>query len=430
MPAVVIVGAQWGDEGKGKITDLLAQDAEYIVRYQGGNNAGHTVVVGDETFKLHLIPSGILYSDKVCLIGNGVVIDPEVLLEELTSLEKRGISTANLLISERAHVIMEYHRLLDRLEEADRTEKIGTTGRGIGPCYVDKVARSGIRMVEFIDQGLLRERLKQVLPGKNRLLKAMYNNEGFELDDLLARCQPLAQQLKNRVGDTTAVVNRALAEGKNVLFEGAQGTLLDVDHGTYPFVTSSSASSGGAPTGSGAPVTCIDKVIGVMKAYCTRVGEGPFPTELRDRTGDEIRVRGNEFGTTTGRPRRCGWLDGVALKYAVEVNGMNGLALTLLDVLDGFEKVKVCTGYKHGDQILERPPASLKVLRECEPVYAELPGWPVGSCKKAKSYEELPKEAKGYVEFIEELTGIPVVMVSVGPGREDTFVRSKIFEDR
>lgn len=427
MSAVVIVGAQWGDEGKGKITDLLAQDADLVIRYQGGNNAGHTVVVGEETFKLHLIPSGILYEGKTCIIGNGVVVDPEILLEEMNSLEERGISTNNLLISEKAHVIMPYHRLLDKLEEESRGQRIGTTGRGIGPCYVDKVARSGIRMADFIDPEQLRFRLEQVLPAKNRLLSGAYNNEGFSLDELLSFSAPLAQRLKARVGDTTKVINESFAEGKNLLLEGAQGTMLDVDHGTYPFVTSSSTISGGATSGSGLAPTRINKVVGVAKAYCTRVGEGPFPTELFDDVGDAIRERGHEYGTTTGRPRRCGWLDAVALSFAAEVNGMDGIALTLLDVLDGMDKVRVCTGYRYKGEILRRFPMQPKILHECEPVFEELPGWPEGGCKGAQSYEDLPQEAKDYIAFIEDFTKTPVVMVSVGPARSETFLRSNIF---
>ena len=427
MAAVIIVGAQWGDEGKGKITDLLAQDADLVVRYQGGNNAGHTVVVEGETFKLHLIPSGILYKGKTCLIGNGVVVDPAVLLGEIDALEKRGIDTSNLLISQNAHVIMPYHSLLDRLEEEQRGEKIGTTGRGIGPCYVDKVARSGIRMADFVNNVLLRDRLAEVLPLKNRLLQKVYNNEGFNLEDLLEICEPHSRRLQDRVGDTTQIINTALQADQNVLFEGAQGTMLDIDHGTYPFVTSSSTIAGGASIGTGVAVNRLSKVLGVAKAYCTRVGGGPFPTELLDETGHRIRERGKEYGTTTGRPRRCGWLDGVALAYAAEVNGLNGIALTLLDVLEGMETVKICSGYRYHDKLLTSFPAQSNVLKECIPIYEELPGWPEGSCKEARDYSQLPQEAKDYIVFLEKLTGVPVVVVSVGPGRHETFIREPIF---
>ncbi len=426
MSSVIIVGAQWGDEGKGKITDLLARDADMVVRYQGGNNAGHTVVVGSDTFKLHLIPSGILYADKQCIIGNGVVIDPEVLLAELDSLRARGISVDNLRISERAHVIMPYHRVLDQLEEASREAKIGTTGRGIGPCYVDKVARTGIRIGELVEPELLKSRLQEILPAKNRLLRGVYQHEGFALEDILNTCLPLAERLKPLVGDTTALVNQAVAQGAKIIFEGAQGTLLDIDHGTYPFVTSSSASSGGAAIGAGVPVTKLNNVLGVAKAYCTRVGEGPFPTELKDALGERIRERGREFGTTTGRPRRCGWLDAVALKYSTEVNGLTGLALTLLDVLDGFETVKICVGYKYKGKVLERMPAQAHVLGECIPVYRELPGWPEGSTRQASCFDDLPVQAQDYIKFIEDFTGVPIVLVSVGPARNQTFQRAPI----
>lgn len=426
MSSVVIVGAQWGDEGKGKITDLLARDADLVVRYQGGNNAGHTVVVGSDTFKLHLIPSGILYADKQCIIGNGVVIDPEVLLTELDSLRSRGISVENLRISERAHVIMPYHRLLDRLEEESREAKIGTTGRGIGPCYVDKVARTGIRIGELVEPELLRRRLQEILPAKNRLLRGVYQHEGFVLEDLLNTCLPLAERLKSLVGDTTSILNEAVAKGTKIIFEGAQGTLLDIDHGTYPFVTSSSAISGGATIGTGIPVTKLNNVLGVAKAYCTRVGEGPFPTELFDAIGDRIRERGREFGTTTGRPRRCGWLDAVALKYSAEVNGLTGIALTLLDVLDGFDTIKVCVGYEYKGKILNRLPAQAHVLGECLPVYKELPGWPEDSTRQATSFSDLPVQAQDYLKFIEDFTGVPIVLVSVGPARDQTFQRVPI----
>src|SRR5690606_35966349 len=343
MPSVAIVGSQWGDEGKGKITDFLAEEADVVVRYQGGNNAGHTVVAGSDVFKLHLIPSGAIHPGKQCVLGNGVVIDPLVLVDELDRLRVRGVSEFTLHISERAHVIMPYHRVQDELEEAARGgEKIGTTGRGIGPAYVDKVARNGIRMIDLIDPQRFRRRLESVLPLKNRILNGIYGHEGFTVEQIVEAYRKAAEVLRPLVQDTSVLVAEAIQQGKKVLFEGAQGTLLDIDHGTYPFVTSSSPTAGGIGPGVGISPRMIERILGVAKAYTTRVGTGPFPTELHDATGDWIRERGNEYGTTTGRPRRCGWFDAVVVRYAARVNGLTDLALTNVDTLAGLDEVKVC----------------------------------------------------------------------------------------
>ncbi|MGE5577194.1 MAG: adenylosuccinate synthase [Syntrophothermus sp.] len=428
MASLVVVGTQWGDEGKGKIVDMLSSQARLVVRYQGGNNAGHTVVVGGEIFKLHLVPAGILYPQVVCVIGNGVVIDPQVLLEEIAQLEARGISVKGLRISEKAHVIMPYQRLLDRLEEESRSEneRIGTTGRGIGPCYVDKVARTGIRMIDLVDPEALAERLAAFLPAKNKLLTGVYGQPPLRLEEILAEYQAYGERLRPFVVDTSVLVSEAIREGWNVLFEGANGTLLDIDHGTYPFVTSSSPTAGGAAIGAGVGPTAIGKVIGVAKAYTTRVGQGPFPTELFDEVGDRIRERGKEYGTTTGRPRRCGWLDAVILRYAVRVNGITSLALMHLDTLEGLSTVKICTSYRYRGQLLKEFPASLKVFQECEPVYEEMPGWPEGATEVA-DFGELPAEARAYIQRIGALTGADVGIVSVGRERSQTLVLEEPF---
>ncbi|WP_027364747.1 adenylosuccinate synthase [Desulfotruncus alcoholivorax] len=428
MSTVILVGAQWGDEGKGKVTDFLAQQAEMVVRYQGGNNAGHTVVVGDKVYKLHLIPSGILYSDKICLIGNGVVIDPEVLLEELDALEKQGVSTANLRISPRAHVIFPYHKSMDMAEE-DRKgkQKIGTTCRGIGPAYTDKASRIGIRIVELVDREELEAKLKDVIEHKNNVLSKVYNfKEKHDYRQVLELYSGYGEKLKKYVSNVSILVNEALDQGKKVLFEGAQGTLLDIDHGTYPFVTSSSPIAAAACLGAGLGPTKINTVVGVAKAYITRVGEGPFPTELQDELGNRIRDRGHEFGTTTGRPRRCGWYDAVIARYAARVNGLSYLAITKLDVLTGLETLKICTGYKYKGEILKEFPDSLKVLAQCEPVYQEFPGWQE-DISTIEDYNQLPQNAREYMKQLEELSGVPVAIVGVGPGRAQTLVLKEIF---
>ncbi|NLJ74714.1 MAG: adenylosuccinate synthase [Firmicutes bacterium] len=426
MPVVVLVGTQWGDEGKGKITDVLAARADVVARYQGGNNAGHTVVVGDTEYKLHLVPSGILYEDKVCVIGNGVVIDPQVLCQEIQYLRDGGINTSNLHISDKAHLIMPYHRALDQLEEESRSQRIGTTGRGIGPAYVDKYQRVGIRVNDLRSRESLAEALDKVLPDKNRILQKIYNHPGFEKDEILDEYLGYAEQIVPLMTDTSLLIDEARQKGQNILCEGAQGTLLDIDHGTYPFVTSSNPTAGGAAAGLGMGPNRIDQVVGVVKAYCTRVGEGPFPTELMDETGNLIRERGREYGTTTGRPRRCGWFDAVMLRYSVRVNGLTGLALTLLDVLDVLDTVKVCTAYEYKGERLEHFPTDTAVLRECRPIYTELPGWKQ-DLSGIKSFHELPKKAREYLAFLSEQVGCPIQIVSVGPRRDQTMLVNSVF---
>ncbi len=427
MPTVVLIGAQWGDEGKGKITDFLAEKADVVVRYQGGNNAGHTVVADGKEFKLHLIPSGILYPGKLCLIGNGVVIDPAVLIAELENLAAQKISTENLRISPRAHVIFPYHQRLDRCEEERKgARKIGTTCRGIGPAYMDKAARAGIRVADLIDPEEFPARLEDALQEKNRLLNQVYGADGFTCAEILAAYSNYAEIIKPYVADVSIIVNEAIARGQNVLCEGAQGTLLDLDHGTYPYVTSSHPVAGAACLGAGFGPTKINRVVGVAKAYITRVGEGPFPTELKDALGDQIRTRGHEFGTTTGRPRRCGWFDGVVARYATRINGLDCLAITKLDVLSGLEKLKVCTAYRYRGELITEFPATLKVLAECEPVYEEFPGW-AEDISEIRRYEDLPANAKNYLARLAELARTPVALISVGPSREQTIVTQNVF---
>lgn len=426
MSCIVIVGAQWGDEGKGKVTDYLASRADVVVRYQGGNNAGHTVVIGSQEFRLHLIPSGIFYPDKVCIIGNGMVVDPEVLFEELDGLLARGIKNGRLYISDRAHILLPCHKQLDEVEEDARgSQKIGTTRRGIGPAYVDKVSRVGLRTGELLEPGW-EEYVSQLIEQKNIVLEKLYGVPGFDSAEIVEWLRPYAERMRPLITDTSLLLSRYLAEGRNVLFEGAQGTLLDLDHGTYPFVTASSPAAGGACTGSGIGPTAIDRVLGVCKAYLTRVGEGPFPTELTGVDCEDLRQRGMEFGTTTGRPRRCGWLDLVMLRYAVRVNGMNGLIITKLDVLDQMPKIRLCATYRWRGEELREFPASLRVLRECEPVYEELDGWQQDT-SGVRRYQDLPAAARRYLERISEITGVPVVMVSVGPDREQTIIMEDVF---
>jgi len=427
VAGVVVVGSQWGDEGKGKITDFLAEKADLVVRYQGGNNAGHTVVVGDREFKLHLIPSGILCPNTTCVIGNGVVVDPAILIQELDDLEEKGIRTDFLLISGRAQVIMPYHRRLDELEEDRRGDnKIGTTRRGIGPAYLDKIARVGIRVSDLIDPEIFKEKLATVLEEKNRLLMRLYDAQPFNLEEVVRDYQQYADRLRRYVADTSLVAYQALRQGKKVLFEGAQGTLLDIDHGTYPYVTSSHPVAGGACVGSGIGPTWIDQVMGVVKAYTTRVGEGPFPTELLDEQGERLRDKGREYGTTTGRPRRCGWLGLVILRYAVRVNGLTSLAITKLDVLDELETIKICTGYRYHGQDIDELPDTLKVLGECEPVYEELEGWQEDTTM-AGTFDKLPKKAQNFLHRIEELTETPIALIAVGPRRDQTIILENTF---
>ena len=427
MAAVVLIGSQWGDEGKGKITDFLAEKANVVVRYQGGNNAGHTVVANGEEFKLHLIPSGILYDDKTCVIGNGVVIDPQVLLEELDYLTKRGIKTGKLLISSNAHVIMPYHRLLDGLEEEARGDnKIGTTKRGIGPAYMDKASRIGIRIIDLLDKEEFADKLRRNLVEKNNLFVKVYGKEALEFEGIYEAYMGYAERIRSMVADSSLAIDTSLRAGEKVLFEGAQGTLLDIDHGTYPYVTSSHPIAGGACIGAGVGPTRINRVIGVIKAYTTRVGEGPFPTELLDETGEQIQTNGHEFGTTTGRPRRCGWFDAVIARYAVRVSGISDFAVTKLDVLTGFDKLKICVGYRVNEEIIREFPQSQKIFKQCQPVYEEMPGWQE-DLTLVRRFEDLPEAAQNYIRRIEELTGVPATLVAIGPGREQTIVRGEMF---
>ena len=425
MPGLVIAGLQWGDEGKGKIIDYLAAGAQAVVRYQGGNNAGHTVAVGNEEFKFHLLPSGILYPNVTCVIGNGVVIDPGVLLGEIESLRKRGFDVTALRISDRAHVIMPYHPILDKLEENLRTDdKIGTTCRGIGPAYIDKYARyDAIRICDLLDAEYFRAKLPRVLEVKNRLLSVFYGAPTLELEPMLQQYLGYAEALRPLVTDTSVLVNQALRQGQRVLFEGAQGSLLDIDHGTFPFVSSSSPGAGGVTAGTGVGPTKINAVLGVIKAYTTRVGAGPFPTELPpDEVGslrDGQDGRGREYGTTTGRPRRCGWFDAVIARHSARINGITAVAVTKLDVLDPFQTIKVCTGYRYRGELMQELPASLRVLAECEPVYREFLGWRQDTTK-AKKIEDLPGEARVYLDWIAETVDAPLSIASVGWRREET----------
>lgn len=426
MANVVVVGAQWGDEGKAKITDLLAAQADVVVRCQGGCNAGHTVKHGDDVFKFHLVPSGMLYGNILCLIGNGTVINPEVLIREIEELKAKGYDTRNLKLSNRAHLTLPFHTDLDKAQETALAEKkIGTTGRGIGPTYMDKVGRYGLRIGDLYESEIvLRERLAHILEAKNDLIGKCYPKlPTYTVDELFAWCQQYAEKLAPFVDDTVALVHESLQKGSNVLFEGAQGTLLDVDYGTYPFVTSSNATAGGACTGSGIGPTQIDRVIGVMKAYTTRVGEGPFPTELSDATGKQLLEVGQEFGTTTGRARRCGWFDAVIAKYSVQVNGLDGLAITKLDVFDGMPELKICTAYRNLEtgETLNHFPSQLQALKNVEPVYESWPGWQ-GSIKDVRSFEELPMEARNYLQRISQLIGCRLSIVSVGPERSQTIL--------
>lgn len=420
MSSVVVVGTQWGDEGKGKITDFLSENAEVIARYQGGNNAGHTIRFNGETYKLHLIPSGIFYKDKISVIGNGMVVDPKALVQELKGLHERGVTTENLRISNRAHVILPYHLRIDEIDEERKgANKIGTTKKGIGPAYMDKAARIGIRMADLLDRKVFEEKLTRNLEEKNRLLERFYETEGFKLEDILDEYYEYGQQVKQYVCDTSVVLNDALDEGRRVLFEGAQGVMLDIDQGTYPFVTSSNPIAGGVTIGSGVGPTKINHVVGVAKAYTSRVGDGPFPTELHDEIGHQIREVGREYGTTTGRPRRVGWFDSVVVRHARRVSGITDLSLNSIDVLTGIETVKICVAYKYKGEVIHEFPANLNILSECEPVYEELPGWTedITSCK---TLDELPANARHYLERVSQLTGIPLSVFSVGPDRAQT----------
>jgi len=429
MANVIIVGAQWGDEGKGKVVDIYTEHAQQVVRFQGGNNAGHTLVVGDEKTVLHLIPSGILHEGKRCIIGNGVVLDPKVFLEEIDGLKKKGYlkDEKQLLVDGSVNLIMPYHRAIDIAREQKAAgKKIGTTGRGIGPTYEDKVGRRGIRFADLLKPDIFARKLKEVLPEKNFYLEKFLGEKPLSEEAILEEYLGYADRLRGYLGKASSLVNKGIAAGENVLFEGAQGSLLDVDHGTYPYVTSSSTIAGGACTGVGVGPGLIDEVIGITKAYVTRVGEGPFPTELHDEMGEQIRKTGAEFGATTGRPRRTGWLDIVALREAVRTNGLTGLALTKMDVLNELETIKVCTAYRYKDQLIEEFPSELDVLRDCTPIYEEVAGWQQ-DINEVKEYEQLPKKAIDYIEKIEAWTGCPVVLVSVGPRRDETMIRRNPF---
>ncbi|MBS3026106.1 MAG: adenylosuccinate synthase [Dolichospermum sp. DET50] len=422
MANVIVIGAQWGDEGKGKITDLLSGSADVVVRYQGGVNAGHTIVVQGQTFKLHLIPSGILYPNTECIIGCGTVIDPQVLIKELDQLEQLNISTANLLISQTAHVTMPYHRMIDKASEEVRgNHKIGTTGRGIGPTYADKSERTGIRMLDLMDTDGLREQLERTINYKNTILEKLYNLPPLNPQDVIEEYLGYAERLRPFVVDTSLKIYDAVLRRRNILFEGAQGTLLDLDHGTYPYVTSSNPVAGGACVGSGLGPTMIDRVIGVSKAYTTRVGEGPFPTELDDEIGELLGDRGAEFGTTTGRKRRCGWFDAVIGRYAVRINGMDCMALTKLDVLDELEEIKVCIAYDIDGERCDHFPTSARLFARCRPIYKTVPGWKV-STSHCRTLEELPQPALDYLKFLAELMEVPIAIVSLGASRDQTII--------
>ncbi|MFR7364495.1 MAG: adenylosuccinate synthase [Terrisporobacter sp.] len=428
MKTVAVVGSQWGDEGKGKVIDFLATQADVVVRGQGGNNAGHTLVVDGKKFALRLIPSGILNSNTINVIGNGIVFDPKGFFEEIEMLESNGISTKNIKISDRAHIVFPYHKELDGLaEEARGDNKIGTTKKGIGPCYMDKTERSGIRVCDLMDKEIFAKKLKLQVDAKNKLVTGVYGKEAmFDFDEIYNEFIVYAEKMRPYVEDTTVIVYDAIKANKKVLFEGAQGTLLDLDLGTYPFVTSSHPTSGGFAVGAGVGPNMIKDVVGIVKAYTTRVGEGPFVTELFDETGDRIRTQGHEFGTVTGRARRCGWFDAVIVKYAARVNGLTSISFMLLDVLTGFDKIKICTAYKMGDKIVNNFPASLEDLAKCKPVYEELDGWHE-DITKVEKFEDLPENAKKYIARIEELIGVNVDLVSVGPNRTQTIIRKNIF---
>jgi adenylosuccinate synthase len=427
MPAVVLIGAQWGDEGKGKATDLLGDRVQWVVRYQGGNNAGHTVVLPDgQKFALHLIPSGILTPGVTSVIGNGVVVDPGVLLEELAGLDSQGVDTSKLLISADAHLIMPYHVAIDKVTERYLGKaKIGTTGRGIGPCYQDKIARVGVRAQDLLDEKILRQKVEAALDFKNQVLVKVYNRKALDPEQVVDSVLEHGTKFTSRIADTRLLLNQALERGETVLLEGSQGTLLDVDHGTYPFVTSSNPTSGGASAGSGIGPTRITTVIGILKAYTTRVGSGPFPTELNDEMGEHLRKTGGEFGVTTGRSRRTGWFDAVIARYAARVNGITDYFLTKLDVLSGLEKVPVCVGYTIDGERVDDMPMTQTDVHHAVPVYEELPGW-FEDISHCRTYEELPANARAYVEHLEEISGARMSAIGVGPGRDQTIVRHQI----
>ena len=429
MPVAVVVGMQWGDEGKGKIIDLFAENVDVVARYQGGHNAGHTICFGETEFVLHLIPSGIFHKGKLCVIGNGVVVDPIALADEMRQLEEVDIDLkGRLVISDRANIIMPYHGVSDqgRENENGKFQKIGTTGRGIGPSYADKIARSGIRTCDLRDEKYLRRRLEANYEEKSRVLKSLYGRQLSGVDRLYDDLMVFRETILNYLADTHLLMDDLISQNKKILCEGAQGTMLDVDHGTYPFVTSSNSSAGGACTGLGIPPTKIDRILGVIKAYTTRVGEGPFPTELFDEDGEQLGKVGHEFGATTGRPRRCGWFDGVVARYAIKINGIDALILTKIDVLDGLKTIKVCTGYKFEGQVYSDMPADPKVLENCEPVYTEYEGW-MEKTAGIRDFDQLPEKAKNYVNHLSDLLEIPFLIISTGPDRKDTIELGSLF---
>lgn len=423
MASVVVVGTQWGDEGKGKIVDLLTQYADYIVRFQGGNNAGHTLVVDGKQYIFHLIPSGILYEDKICMIGNGVIIDPGVLLREIASLKEQGLSLSpeRLMISEKAHLIMPYHESLDKAKEASMAKKIGTTGRGIGPCYMDKVGRMGIKAGDLLDNELFREKLQAAVEEKNFTITQRYKGTPVQFEEIYSAFQVYAEKLIPFIGNVSVELDTARKAGRNILFEGAQGTQLDIDHGTYPFVTSSNTIAGNACNGTGFGPAYIDSVIGIMKAYTTRVGEGPFPTELTDEVGEQLQTKGHEFGATTGRKRRCGWLDGVVAADAVRLNGLTGLALTKLDVLSGQPVLKMANAYQIHGKVISTMPSNIRQAAAVKPIYEDLAGWQK-EISKVRQFADLPREAQDYIRRIEDFTGVEAAIVSVGPDRNETLL--------
>ena len=426
MPGLVLLGAQWGDEGKGKITDYLAERADYVVRYQGGNNAGHTVVVNGEEFKLRLIPSGIISGHATCVIANGVVVDLKVLIKEMEYLKAKGVDVSRLLISDRCHLIMPYHIKQDECEElAKGANKIGTTKNGIGPCYMDKCARIGLRMGDIVDPEYFLDRLKNAVAIKNDMLGKLYGVEPFDAEEIAKEYLALAEQIKGQITDTSFLLDEALKNGKKVCFEGAQGTLLDIDHGTYPFVTSSNPNAGAACVGAGVGPQHINSVLGIIKSYTTRVGAGPFPTEQDNEIGVELQTRGHEFGTVTGRPRRCGWLDVALINYSIRINGITELALMKLDILDTLPEIQICTGYRLKGEEIKYFPGRLDDLELVEPIYETVPGWQCDTTS-CTSYDELPEAAKAFVARVEALTGVPVKIVAVGPGREQTIIRDHI----
>ncbi|MBF0528188.1 MAG: adenylosuccinate synthase [Deltaproteobacteria bacterium] len=430
MANIVVVGTQWGDEGKGKVVDLLAERADLVIRFQGGNNAGHTLVIGNEKFIFHLIPSGILHDGKCCLIGNGVVVDPDVLISEIERLQGRGakIGPSNLILSEKAHLIMPYHRAMDLARENIRgSRKIGTTGRGIGPCYEDKAARTGVRAIDLFDLENFRKKLELALPEKNCLLEKHYGQKPLDPDAIMIEVERWAKYLKPLIGNVVNLIHDAVKQKKNLLFEGAQGTHLDLDHGTYPYVTSSNPVAGSVCSGAGLPPKWIDTVVGLVKAYTTRVGSGPFPTELLDDTGNLLRERGAEFGATTGRPRRCGWLDAVVLKESIRLSGVSYIALTKIDVMSGLDRVAIGVGYELDGRNIDYIPASLEEFERCRPIYEWFPGWSE-ELRRARRMEDLPVSAQAYIRRLSELTGVAMGIVSVGPDREETILLHDPYE--